>query len=472
MMHSAPEVKQDARSVIEKIWGGAGLAADALNHLTLSGNRPALATSFQVAVAAQSAIACAALAGAELGRQRSGVAQGIQVDMAAAEFECTGYFTVDGRVPDAWAPLSGLYPCRDGHVRIHANFDHHRDGALALLGLRGNPESYQKAHIQAALQDWDAEAFETAAAEAGLVVAAARTFAEWDAHPQAAVLNRVPLFTVAKIDEADPAPLPSISERNRPLTGVRVLDLTRILAGPVCGRTLAAYGADVMLINSPNLPNIEAIADTSRGKLSAHLDLDRSPDVERLRQLITGAHVFVQGYRPDGLDQRGFSPKDLALLRPGIVCVSLSAYGHEGPWAARRGFDSLVQTATGLNKAEAEAFHSTEPKPLPVQILDYAAGFLMAYGAQAALIRQTVEGGSWHVRVSLGQVARWLRGLGRLDDNLQRRKLDREGLLKPYPSQFGVLKAMPHAALFDRTPAIWRRPSVPPGTNPPEWPAN
>ena len=169
MTRSAPEATQNARPVIENIWSGAGLTADALNQLTLSGNQPALATSFRVAVAAQSAIACAALAGVELGRQRSGVAQGVQIDMAAAEFECTGYFTVDGRAPDAWAPLSGLYPCRDGHVRIHANFDRHRDGALALLGLRRNPESYQKAHVQAALQDWDAEAFETAAAEARLL---------------------------------------------------------------------------------------------------------------------------------------------------------------------------------------------------------------------------------------------------------------------------------------------------------------
>jgi crotonobetainyl-CoA:carnitine CoA-transferase CaiB-like acyl-CoA transferase len=472
MMHSAPDAKQDARSVVEHVWRGAGLSADALDHLTLSGSRPALATSFHVAVAAQSAIACAALAGAELGRLRSGVAQGVRVDMAAAEFECTGYFSVDGRVPGAWAPLSGLYPCRDGHVRIHANFDHHRDGALTLLGLEGNPESYQKADVQSALQNWDAEAFETAAADAGLVVAAARTFAEWDAHPQAAALTVMPLLAVTRIDETDPAPLPSISERNRPLTDVRVLDLTRILAGPVCGRTLAAYGADVMLINSPNLPNIESIADTSRGKLSAHLDLDRSPDVERLRQLVSGAHVFVQGYRPGSLDKRGFSPQELALLRPGIVCVSLSAYGHEGPWAARRGFDSLVQTATGLNKAEAAAFGHSEPKPLPVQILDYAAGFLMAFGAQAALIRQTLEGGSWHVRVSLAQAARWLRGLGRLDDNLQRRKVDLEGSLQAYVSKFGLLRAMPHAAMFERTPAIWQRPSVSPGTNPPEWPAN
>ena len=472
MTHSVPDAEQDARSVIKHIWRDAGLSADALDHLTLSGNRPALATSFRVGIAAQSAIACAALAGAELGRLRSGVAQNVQVDMTAAEYECTGYFTVDGRAPDAWAPLSGLYPCRDGHVRIHANFEHHRNGALALLGLSDAPESYQKADLQSALQDWNAEAFETAAAEAGLVVAAARTFAEWDAHPQAAALTEMPLLSVARIDDADPAPLRPISEREQPLADVRVLDLTRILAGPVCGRTLAAYGADVMLINSPNLPNIESIADTSRGKLSAHLDLNRPSDAECLRQLATEANVFVQGYRPGSLSQRGFSPKELVQLRPGIVCVSLSAYGHEGPWAARRGFDSLVQTATGLNKAEAEAFGRSEPKPLPVQILDYAAGFLMAFGTQAALIRQTVEGGSWHVRVSLAQVARWLRGLGRLGDNLLERKVDREGSLQPYASQFGLLRAMPHAASFDGAAAIWQRPSVPPGTNPPEWPAN
>ncbi len=384
--------------------------------------------------------------------------------MAAAEFECTGYFTVDGRAPDAWAPLSGLHPCRDGYVRIHANFDHHRDGALALLGLTGNPDSYQKADVQAALQDWDAEDFETTAAEAGMVVAAA--------HPQALALAQMPLLSLTRIDDADTAPLSPVARQDLPLKDVRVLDLTRILAGPICGRTLAAYGADVMLINSPRLPNIESIADTSRGKLSAHVDLDQPADVGRLRLLVSGAHVFVQGYRPGGLDQRGFSPEDLALLRPGIVCVSLSAYGHEGLWAGRRGFDSLVQTATGLNRAEAQAFGRDEPKPLPVQILDYAAGFLMAFGAQAALIRQRVEGGSWHVRVSLAQVARWLRALGRLDDNLQRPKVDREQLLRSYPSGFGVLKAMPHAASFERTPAKWRRPSVPPGTNPPQWPEN
>ena len=156
---------------------------------------------------------------------------------------------------------------------------------------------------------------------------------------------------------------------DRPLDGVRVLDLTRILAGPVCGRMLAGYGADVLLVNSPNLPNLESIADTSRGKRSAHVDLRTDAGRQDLRWLLAGSNVFVQGYRPGGLAALGFSPDAVAGLRPGIVCVSLSAYGGVGPWAKRRGFDSLVQTATGFNHAEAEAAGSSTPKALPMQIL-------------------------------------------------------------------------------------------------------
>ncbi|MEM7016424.1 MAG: CoA transferase [Pseudomonadota bacterium] len=457
-------------AVASEIWQNLGLASDALNMLTLTGDRPALPTSFQVAVAAQSSIACAALAAAEISRVRTGQSQHVSVDMAAAELECSGYFRLDGSVPNAWAPLSGLYPCHDGHVRIHANFDHHRDGVLKLLGLTDNPTNYSKADVETALKQWDAEAFETAAAEAGLVVSAIRTFAEWDAHPHAAYVAQSPLLTLEKIGEATPLALPETSAEQSPLTGVRVLDLTRILAGPICGRTLAAYGADVMLLNSPNLPNIESIADTSRGKLSALLDLKNTEDARRLHQLTQDSHIFVQGYRPDALSRLGFAPETLAEKRPGIVYVSLSAYGHEGPWSHRRGFDSLVQSATGFNHAEAEAMGKDMPQPMPVQVLDYASGFLMAFGAQAALLKQAEEGGSWHVRISLVQTAHWLRSLGRLLDNKSDKRLDFKGSCQPYPCEFGTLEAIPHAATFSRTPAGWSRPSVPPGANPPSWP--
>jgi crotonobetainyl-CoA:carnitine CoA-transferase CaiB-like acyl-CoA transferase len=273
-----------------------------------------------------------------------------------------------------------------------------------------------------------------------------------------------------RIGDAPARSLPRLAARNRPLTGIRVLDLTRILAGPVGGRALAAYGADVMLVNSPNLPNIESIADTSRGKRSAHVDLCAAEGRAALDRLLADTHVFMQGYRPGGLAAFGFGAQAIADRHPGVVCVSLSAYGEAGPWCERRGFDSLVQTATGFNHAEAAAAGSAGPKPLPMQILDYATGHLMAYAAAVALRRQALEGGSWHVRVSLAQTGHWIRGLGRVDDGFAVQRPDRAPYLEASNSGFGELVALRHSAQLSRTPACWTRPSVPPGTNAAQWP--
>jgi crotonobetainyl-CoA:carnitine CoA-transferase CaiB-like acyl-CoA transferase len=251
---------------------------------------------------------------------------------------------------------------------------------------------------------------------------------------------------------------------------VRVLDLTRILAGPVGGRALAAYGADVMLVNAPHLPNIEAIADTSRGKRSALVDLRTPQGRADMDALVAGAHVFIQGYRPGALQALGHGPEALAERRPGIVCVSLSAYGPQGPWRDRRGFDSLVQTATGFNVAEAEACGGPgKPRPLPMQILDEASGYLIAFGAAAALWRQQREGGSWHVQVSLAQTGHWLRQLGRVDDGFAVTPPPIEPFLETSASGFGELRGVRHSAQLGRTPAGWTRPSVPPGSSAPRW---
>ncbi len=461
---------------LHDLWRLAQLPEAALSRATLSGEEPALPSSFAVGVAAQSSIAAAALAAAEIGAARSGDKQDVSVDIRDSALECTGVFSIDGRVPEAWDKVSGLYPCgadagEPGFVRIHANFAHHRDGALKLLGLPPGDKT-EKADVERALRKWRAQQFEQAAADNKLVVSALRSFAEWDAHPASAALRAQPLLSIEKIGDAASIPLPPLGPREQPLAGIRVLDLTRILAGPVCGRTLAAYGADVMLINSPNLPNIEAVIDTSRGKLSAHVDLDTEAGRAALRELARETNVFVQGYRPDGIAARGFGPNELAKLRPGIVCVSLSAYGYLGPWGNKRGFDSLVQTATGFNHAEGEAFGGG-PRALPMQILDFASGFLMAFGAQAALLRQAREGGSWHVRVSLARTGLWLRELGRVANGTDAPKPDLDTLkrhLQAYNSGYGKLVAMPHAAKFSATPAHWARPSMPPGSHPPVWP--
>jgi len=214
------------------------------------------------------------------------------------------------------------------------------------------------------------------------------------------------------------------------------------------------------------------VIDNGRGKLSASLDLRDAKARDTLAGLLKQADIFVQGYRPGAIAQYGFSPQEAARIRPGIVCVSLCAYGHEGPWAGRRGFDSLVQNANGLNVAEAEAAGAKEPKPLPAQALDHGTGFLMAFGAMSALLRRATQGGSWHVRCSLAQSCHWFRQLGRIDgwsrpvpglDDVRDR-------LEDSPSGFGRLTAVRSAAVMSETPLRWVRPSVPLGTHEPAWP--
>jgi len=454
----------DASTALDGLWRLASLPRAALSYAHLTGADPVLPSTFHVGTAAQSSIAAAALAACELGHVRGAARQDVRVDMAHAALECVEWFSLDGRVPDPWDLFSGLYVCSDGWVRVHANFLHHRQGALRLLGL--NPETAQRADAEAAMQHWRAVDFETAAANAGLVATAVRTFDEWDVTPQAQAIASQPLFTLTRIGDAAPRAMPPIAADALPLQGVRVLDLTRILAGPVGGRALAAYGADVLMINSPHLPNIEAIAVTSRGKLSAHLDLRDAGGREAMNALLADTHVMVQGYRPGGLRDLGFGPAEAAARCPGIVYVSLTAYGTQGPWANRRGFDSLLQTAMGFNLAEGDG----KPRPLPMQILDQATGYLIALGSAAALVRQQQEGGSWHVQVSLAQTAHWLRSMGRVADGLTTPKPDDTPYRETSTSGFGILQSLRHSAQLSRTPARWARPSMPPGSHLPRWP--
>ncbi|WPG40083.1 CoA transferase [Variovorax sp. EBFNA2] len=458
-----------SEEVLAGLWQLAGLPAEALAFARLTGADPVLPSSFAVGLAAQASIAAAALAACELGHRRGVARQDVSVDTLHAALDCTGWFSIDGRVPELWDTFSGMYRCADGWVRIHANFKHHREGALRLMQL--DPASATRADAEAAMAGWRSVDFESAAAAQGLVATALRRFDEWDASPHGQAVAAQPLFTIERIGDAPPRALPPLQGGQRPLEGLRVLDLTRILAGPVGGRALAAYGADVMLVNSPNLPNIESIADTSRGKLSTHVDLCTDAGRAVLRGLVADAHVFVQGYRPGGIAALGFGPEALARERPGIVCVSLTAYGTQGPWADRRGFDSLVQTAMGFNHAEGEAAGDGKPRPMPMQILDEASGYLIALGAAAALWRQQQEGGSWHVQVSLAQTGQWLRGLGRVDGGLSIARADVEPYVETSASGFGELTAVRHSAQLSRTPAAWPRPSMPPGSHPPVWPA-
>jgi crotonobetainyl-CoA:carnitine CoA-transferase CaiB-like acyl-CoA transferase len=461
---------QSPREIIADLWTLAGGEPATLDAVTLTGEEPQLPSSFRVAAAAQASVAAAGLAAAQIWQLRSGQSQDMTVDMRHAVVECRSerYLRVDGKPPPpTWDVIAGIYKIGDGrYVRLHTNFPHHQAAVCKVLNCKPVRDE-----VQAALMGWEAEAFETAAYAAGGVVAMMRSHDEWSASPHARALAALPTITIEKIGEAPPKPW---SAGDRPLAGVRVLDLSRVIAAPVAGRTLAAHGADVLLISGPDLPAIPWLTiDTGRGKLTSFVDLRSEQGRGVLPDLLAAADIFSQGYRPRAIANLGFAPEDAARINPGIVYVSLSAYGHSGPWAERRGYDSLVQTTTGFNHAEGQAAGVEGPKELPAQMLDHATGYLMAFGAMMAKARQSREGGSWHVRVSLAQTGRWLWNLGRIADGLKTADLQADAVspfFEQVPSGFGPLRAVSHSAILSKTPARWERPAMPLGSHPPQWP--
>ncbi len=461
---------QSPREILAEIWTSVGGEARALDALTLTGEEPQLPSSFRVAAAAQVSIAASGLAAAGIWKMRNGQAQQVAVDMRHAVIECRSerYLRLDDKPrPPAWDAIAGVYEVSDGFVRLHTNFPHHRDAVCRVLNCPAEREA-----VQAALMGWKGAAFETAAYADGGVVAFMRSHDEWSATPHAKALAGLPLISITKIGEAAPRPWPA---GDRPLAGIRVLDLSRVIAGPVAGRTLAAHGADVLLISGPKLPAIPWLTiDTGRGKLTSFVELGSGDGRAILRGLLAEADIFSQGYRPRALAALGFAPEDAARINPGIVYVTLSAYGHAGPWAERRGFDSLVQTTTGFNDAEGKAAGIDGPKELPAQMLDHATGYFMAFGAMMAKARQAREGGSWHVQVSLAQTGRWLWNLGRVAGGLDTRDITGEEVM-PFMEQvdsgFGALRSVRHSAVLSKTPAFWAGPAMPLGSHPPQWPS-
>src|SRR5438105_2889342 len=389
------------------------------------GADPVLPTPFRIGAAGAAALAATGLAAAGLWELRTGRRQEVAVDLrqAVASLRSGHYLQVNGaKVRGDRNPVMGMYPAKNGRWSyIHANFPNHRAAALRVLGCEED-----RAAVRRAVTQWDALELEEAIIAAKGAGGMVRTMAEWAQHPQAAAIASLPLMEIVKIGDSPPEKLPN---GDRPLSGVRVLDLTRVLAGPTCARTLAEHGADVLKITAAHLPNIGYQEyDTGHGKLSAHLDLRQPQDLETLRGLVREADVFSQGYRPGTLANRGLSPEELARLRPGLVYVSLCAFSYQGPWASRRGFDPVVQNVSGITLRQGELFPGAQPGPqfYPVSAIDYLTGYLMAFGAMVALGRRAREGGSWLVRISLAQTGRWLVGRGEVP----------EGRLKDIPKEF------------------------------------
>src|SRR5258707_7847405 len=310
---------QTPREILAALWTSAGGDLAALDAVPLTGEEPQLPSSFRVAAAAQTSVAAAGLAAAEIWKLRSGESQGVAADMRHAVVECRSerYLRVDGKPPGpAWDAIAGIYKTGDRRfVRLHTNSRHHRDAVCKVLNCK--PE---RDDVQAALMRWDGEAFETAAYAAGGVVSMMRTYEEWSVTPHAGALAKLPLISIEKIGDAAPKPWP---RGDRPLAGIRVLDLSRVIAGPVAGRTLAVHGADVLLISGPNLPAIPWLTiDTGRGKLTSFVELKSAQGREASRNLFAEADSVSQGYRPRAIASLGFSPEDAADINPGIVYVS------------------------------------------------------------------------------------------------------------------------------------------------------
>ncbi len=440
------------------------------------GADPVLPTPFRIGAAGAAALAATGLAAADLWELRTGRRQAVSVDLrrAVASLRSGHYLHIDGAaISTERNPVMGVYPAKGGRWSyVHANFPNHRAAAMSVLGV---PE--EKDAVRQAVAKWDALELEEAILAAKGAGGMVRSMAEWARHPQAAAIASLPLMEIVKIGDSAKEALP---EGDRPLSGIRVLDLTRVLAGPTSARTLAEHGAEVMKITAPHLPNIGYQEyDTGHGKLQAHLDLRQARDLDTLRGLVREADVFTQGYRPGTLGNRGLSPEELSQLRPGLVYVSMCAFSHKGPWAPRRGFDTVVQTVSGITTRQGELFPGAAPGPqfYPVSAIDYLTGYLMAFGAMVALARRAREGGSWLVRISLAQTGKWLVDRGQVPEAALK---DVEKEL--YPAEIarwsiesdtpvGRLRHLAPTVRLSETPPFWARPTAPLGHHQPVWPA-
>ncbi|UXI83054.1 CoA transferase [Streptomyces vinaceusdrappus] len=397
---------------IEYVWSVLGGDAALTARVARAARPEVLEARLPVRALASACVGACALAAAELAARRGapgGVPAGrVDDGSVAAGFTSQRHLRIGGREPVSFAPLSRLWRTADGWVRTHANYPHHRARLLAALGLARDTEDARAVDaVGSLLAGLPARSVEETVYAAGGAAVALRTPEEWAASEQGRAVAGRPLVERGVLD-ASPArtfaPVPPSAGALLPATGLRVLDLTRVIAGPVATRTLALLGADVLRVDPPGLPELpDQHVDTGFGKRSATLDL--TCDQAAFEELLGAADVVVTGYRPGSLDRFGLSPRALAARRPGLVVARLSAWGAYGPWAGRRGFDSLVQVGTGIAALEGTA---DRPGALPAQALDHGTGYLLAAGVLRALTEQSRHGGSRYVEVALARTAAWL----------------------------------------------------------------
>lgn len=433
------------------------------------GNDPVFPSTFSLGEAASVALAAQSLAICELWRQRSGHEQSVSINVAAAALSLESVLLLRQRgypvpYPDVTYPLTAFHTCQDGRgIFLHAGYPLLRNGLLDLLDCPNNLNA-----INAAVLKWNSFDLENAAADLGLCAAVARSPDEWLTHPQGALLASQPVVSIERIADSAPEPF---APGARPLADIRVLDVTHVLAGPTATRTLAEQGATVLRVRSPSHPSIPSfVIDTGHGKLSTILDLASKPDADCLRGLICKADVFAQSYRPGAMDALGFSAIEAAALRPGIIYLSVSCYGDEGPWGTRRGWEQLAQSATGMAVTEGSI---DQPKLSPVYPNDYITGYLGAFGVTEALLRRAREGGSYHVKVSLSRTAMWIQSFPHFSPTPTEIKVPpavAESMAIERDTGYGRLRYLGPVPRFSETQAYWSIPTAPVAANEACWP--
>jgi crotonobetainyl-CoA:carnitine CoA-transferase CaiB-like acyl-CoA transferase len=448
----------------------AGLELDPGTAVEIVGEDPVLPTPFHLGEGAAVALALVGQEAERIWLLRGGRPQAMTVDVrhAAASLRSYVLLAVNGQAgaPPARAGsnVTAIWPCGDGRfIHLHGSFTH-GPGILAELGLG---EGVTGDEIAGATRRRGAFELEDALARQGLCAAVCRTNDEWLAHPQGKVLAARPVVELERIGDAPPE---ALGEADRPLRGVRVLDLTRVLAGPTVARTLAEHGADVLHITSPRLPTVERFEmDTGHGKRQAFLDLDDPAQAEALRGLVAGADVFSQGFQWGSLERRGLGPHQVAAMRPGIVYVTENAFGFGGPWDGRPGWEQLAQATTGVCVAQGAP---GEPVLAPAAMNDYTTGYFGALGAMMALRRRAVEGGSWLVRVSLSRTSMWYYQLGRdLDPEGAAGPGERAGWMLERETPYGLMRFLRPALRMSETDPCWELPSAPLGSGEARWEA-
>lgn len=452
------------KTPIADLWSLTGGDQEALERLELTGPERIFASPFDVSGLASASVGVASLAAGELLSARGGPTQTVTVDRlhAAAAFAAERLLRIDSKPVEAWADLSGTYESKDGrHILLHCNFPHHAEGVVKRLAVA--PE---RAAVESAVAEWDAIELETALIDDGMIAAAYRTMDEWAAHPHATATAALPALELDRFADADVRPLPKAS---RPLEGVRVLDVSRVLAGPVAGMTLASHGAEVLRVGAAHLPTVDSgVRTTGFGKRNADIDLRTPAGKTALTRLLGDADVLIDAYRPGALASLGFGPAQLSAIRPGLVIVQLCAFDWTGPWAGRRGFDSIIQATTGLAMEAARATDSDRPVHLPVQALDHATGFLAAHAAMRGLTRRQTEGGTWLTQLSLLRTRNWLTSLGQAPPAPESTP-SFEPYLHEVESTFGKLTAVRPVGDLPKSPPKWDRPPTPTGTADPTW---